>query len=89
MPRGSGPLATFVQLPTVPFRLHARHAPPQALLQQTPSAQKLLPHSFADEHVAPSGFKPHELMTPFMPQMFGVMHSALVLHEVKHLPTLQ
>jgi len=36
--------------------LQAMHAPPQALLQQTPSLHWLLVHSFAAPHVTPSAF---------------------------------
>ena len=60
-PPGSTPLATLEQLPTVPARLHARQAAVQALLQQTPCAQKVLAHSVPAEQVAPFGFKPQEL----------------------------
>jgi len=43
--RGSAPLATLVQAPTVPVSAHDWHVPPQAELQQTPCAQKPEAHS--------------------------------------------
>ena len=88
-PSGSPPEFTLLQLPTVPARLHDLQAPLQAALQQTPCAQKLLLHSFGAEQRAPSGFSPQLLIIPFMPQMFGVMHWAFVVHAVKHLFALQ
>jgi hypothetical protein len=36
--------------------LHASHAPPQAVLQQTPSTQLPLPHWLAAEQVVPFVF---------------------------------
>jgi hypothetical protein len=61
-PAGSAlPLATLVQLPTVPGRAHDWHDPLHAELQHTPCAQKLDWHSPAAEHDAPSGFFPHWL----------------------------
>jgi hypothetical protein len=36
---GSLPLVELVQVPTDPARSQRRHAPPQELLQQTPSTQ--------------------------------------------------
>src|SRR6185436_12432665 len=54
VPAGSGaPDATGVQLPTVPGRLHATHAPLHAALQQTPCAQSPDWHSRPSAHVAP------------------------------------
>ena len=87
--RPSAPELMFVQLPTLPAWLQALHAAVQAALQHTPCAQKLLVHSLAAEHEAPFGFKPQLLIMPFMPQMFGMMHWALVVHAVKHLFALQ
>jgi hypothetical protein len=88
-PPGSAPEFTLVQLPTVPARLQALQAAVQAALQHTPCAQKVLLHSAPAEHEAPFGFKPQLLIIPFMPQMFGVMHWALVVQAVKHLLALQ
>jgi hypothetical protein len=86
---GSAPLLTLLQFPVVPARLQAWQAVLQALLQQTPCAQKLLAHSVAAEQTAPNAFNPQLLIIPFMPQMFGEMHCALVVHEPKHLLALQ
>ena len=49
------PLATFVQVPTVPARSHALQSPVQALLQQTLSAQNVLPHWLLLPQLPPSG----------------------------------
>jgi hypothetical protein len=47
-------------VPTLPVRLHASHAPLQAVLQQTPSTQLPLPHWLAAVHVPPlSSFSTH------------------------------
>jgi hypothetical protein len=89
LPCGSTPLATLVQLPTVPARLHAWHAFPHALLQQTPCAQNALAHSLLAEHGAAPGFGPHELMLPFIPQLLGEMHWVLSVHAAKHFVALQ
>jgi hypothetical protein len=56
-PAGAGlPAATSVHVPTLPARLHAAHVPQDAALQQTPSVQKLLLHSWAPPQVAPAAF---------------------------------
>lgn len=55
----------------------------QALLQQTPCTQKLLEHSDAAEHAAPSGLRPQLLTMPFMPQIAGARHCVLFVHAVK------
>ena len=88
-PRGSAPLLTLAQVPTVPARLQARQAVLQALLQQTPCEQKLLAHSDAAEHVAPIGLRPQLLTIPFMPQVAGATHWVLFVHPVKHRVELQ
>jgi hypothetical protein len=82
--RLSAPELMLLQTPTEPARLQALQAAVQAALQQTPWAQKLLLHSFPAEHVAPFGFRPQLLIMPFMPQMLGEMHWALVVHASKH-----
>ncbi|MEP6654344.1 MAG: hypothetical protein ABJA82_13360 [Myxococcales bacterium] len=64
-------------------------APPQLLLQQTPSTQKLLEHSAAAEHLAPSGLRPQLLMSPFMPQVLGATHCALDVQALKQRSALQ
>ena len=89
LPWGSVPLATLVQLPTVPGRLQAWQAFPHALLQQTPCAQNELPHSLFAEQAAPGGLGPHELMLPFIPQLFGEMQSPVLVQAEKHLVALQ
>jgi hypothetical protein len=47
------PAGTLVQVPSVPLRLHALHAPAQAPLQQVPSTQFPLVHSPPLVHVTP------------------------------------
>jgi hypothetical protein len=86
---GSAPLLTKVQVPVLPARLQAWQKLLQELLQHTPSAQKLLRHSLAAEQDAPGGFRPQLLMTPFIPQVLGAMHIALLVHEPKHWVALQ
>ena len=62
----------------------------QALVQQNPWAQKPLAHCVALEQAAPIGASPQLLIIPFMPQMFGVMHSTLdAVQAVKQASTLQ
>jgi hypothetical protein len=41
------------------------------------------------EQAAPGGLRPQLLIIPSMPQVFGEMHCALVVHEPKHLVALQ
>lgn len=43
-------LGTLVHVPTLPFTLQAWQAPPQALLQQTPSVQKPVVQSVPNMH---------------------------------------
>jgi hypothetical protein len=43
-------------VPTEPVTLQASQAPPQAVLQQTPSTQLPEPHWLAAVHVTPLGF---------------------------------
>lgn len=86
---GSGPVFTLLQVPAVPFRLQARQAVLHALLQQTPSAQNMLPHSALAPQGAPSGLRPQLLIMPFMPHVFGAMHWALVVHDPKQTLALQ
>jgi hypothetical protein len=54
------PFATGVQVPAEPARAHERQTPVQAVLQQTPWAQMVDPHSAPSAQVAPSGFSPQE-----------------------------
>jgi hypothetical protein len=88
-PRGSTPLFTLLQVPLLPGRLQARHAPPHALSQQTPWTQKLLEHSVAMEQAAPAGLSPQLLMSPFIPQVFGGTHCALEVQALKQRLALQ
>ena len=60
----------------------------QALLQQTPCAQKLLTHSLPAEHAAAGGLRPQLLIIPFMPQTLGLWHWALVEQAPKQLVAL-
>src|SRR5688572_18211276 len=53
---GSWASGTGVQLPTAPGRLQAWQVEVQALPQQTPSTQKLLPHSSAVMQARPMVF---------------------------------
>jgi hypothetical protein len=56
-PDGAGlPAAMSVHLPALPARLQALHVPHDAALQQTPSVQKSLLHSWAAPQVAPGAF---------------------------------
>jgi len=75
------PVATFAHVPSVPLSEHDLHEASQAVLQQTPCAHKLEPHSPADEHGAPGSFLPHELLL----QTFGETQFAALEHESKHL----
>jgi hypothetical protein len=50
------PAATGLHVPTLPATLQASHAPPQAVLQQTPSTQLPLPHWLSAEQVVPFVF---------------------------------
>lgn len=79
---GGGLPERFVHVPTLPVTLHAWHAPPQALLQQTPSAQKPEVQSVPKVHTMP--------VASFSPQRcVWVLHgtptqSTLVAQEVAH-----
>ncbi len=53
--RGSVPSWALTQVPTVPWPAHVAQTPVQALLQQTPSTQKLLAHSADIAHEVPIG----------------------------------
>ena len=55
-PSGSCPFGTLVQVPTVPVMLHAWQVPAQAVAQQTPCAQKPVPHSGPDPQATPTPF---------------------------------
>jgi hypothetical protein len=86
MPAGSlAFVGTFVQVPSVPGRAHDWQAPPQALSQQTPCAQKVDVHSAFVEHDAPPPFVPHE----FVVQTLGVRQSVFMVQALKHAEPLQ
>lgn len=85
------PADTGEQVPRKPTRLHDRHAPPQAVLQQTPSAQWPEAHSTSPfgqsapfiflpqlpaEHLRPLTHSASLMQVP--KQLFGVV---AVLHE--------
>jgi hypothetical protein len=53
---GSWPFGTFVQVPTVPVIAHDWQVPPQAVMQQTPCAQKPDRHSPLPPHATPTLF---------------------------------
>ena len=55
---GACPAVTAVYVPEVPLRLHAVQVPVQALLQQTPFAQKPLTQAAPVAHVLPCGSLP-------------------------------
>jgi hypothetical protein len=68
---GAVPFATLLQVPTLPVIAHDLHVPLQALLQQTPWAQKPELHSFAIVHAVPIGFS---VQAPAL-QMYGETQS--------------
>jgi hypothetical protein len=75
--RASGstpPGGTLVQVPTDPGTLQLWQVAPQALLQHTPWAQKLLAHSSPRAQICPSPFFPQDV--PW--QVFGAWQSLLV-----------
>lgn len=78
---------SVVQVPTLPTALHVRQAVLQALLQQTPSAQKALTQSAATVQDWPLSF----LQTPLPSHAFTPIHvgvSSFALGTFEHLPTL-
>jgi hypothetical protein len=74
------PAAIGEHMPTWAVKLQARQAPPQAVLQQTPSAQWTDAHSMSPMQLAPFGLRPHILLTHFRP----ATQSASLAHEGKH-----
>jgi hypothetical protein len=87
---GSVPIATLPQAPSTPppffAAVHAWQVPVQALLQQTPSAQKPDAHCDAAAHALP--FPSAGAQTPAV-QLSPGMQSALVAHEVLQAPAAQ
>jgi hypothetical protein len=63
-------------MPIVPTSAHDVQLPVQAVMQQTPCAQKLLWQSPATAQLAPIGRSPHELPL----QTFGGAQSASAVH---------
>jgi len=84
------PEGTGEQVPTLPAVLQLMQRPPvlpslHALLQQTPSVQKVLAHWVPSVHAAPAGLSPQELFT----QVLGDTQSASVLQVFSHSAELQ
>jgi hypothetical protein len=77
---GSGaPVGTSAQVPMAPGSAHDRHAPAQAVAQQTPCAQTPEAHSTVVEQNDPMGFGPHELDS----HTFGSTHWASTVQALK------
>jgi hypothetical protein len=70
---GSWRFGMFVQVPTVPARLHALQAPTHVELQHTPSTQLVLVHSVPSEQAVP--FE-NSAQTPLPLQFVAPGHSA-------------
>lgn len=84
--RGSGVLAgTFVQRPRALGNAQNWHLPVQAVLQQTPSAQKPLRHSAPFEHVWPGPFFPQ--LPPW--HVLGATHSELLPQDPRQAASAQ
>ena len=58
-------LATLAQVPRLPETLQAMQVPQLLLAQQTPSTQKLLPHSWLERQATPFAFTGRQL--PLVP----------------------
>jgi hypothetical protein len=85
-PAGSGaPFGAAVHVPSAPGSAHELHAPPHAVSQQTPWAQKPVWHSPACEHEAPRIFLPHE----FPLQTLGATQFWSEVQASKHALPLQ
>ena len=80
IPCGSAALSTAEQVPTLPLRLQALHAPVQAALQHTPCAQKPELQSDLSVHSTPFGKRPHLLPR----QEFGSEHIESEVQVVPH-----
>jgi hypothetical protein len=79
---GSGaPGGTLAQTPIDPERAHDRHAPAQAVTQQTPWAQLPDAHSPGAEQKEPIIFWPHELTL----HTLGATQFASLVQAPKHL----
>jgi hypothetical protein len=73
---------TGTQVPSLPARSHAAHCAAQSVLQQTPSVQLLLVHSFAEAHAPPLGFFTSQV--PEDVQNALLAHSASAAQVVAH-----
>jgi hypothetical protein len=76
-------LGCGVQVPAAPVRLHAMHAPEQAVLQQTPSTQNPLAQRTLEVHAAPSGATGWQVP---LSHTFPDAQSELAVQTVLHLP---
>jgi len=86
VPCGSvAPSATGAQVPSEVESAQLWQPPVQAVAQQTPSAQKLLPHSLAAAHGWPSAFGPQ---LPFT-QVWPATQSLLLVHRLTQAPLAQ
>jgi len=74
------PLSTGQQVPGWLCWLQVTHAPSQATLQQTPSAQKCDPHSLAAAQLAPFGLRPQLPFTHSTPSAQSVLVRQVVAH---------
>ncbi len=81
---GSLPAVTAEQVPFVPVRPHDMQVPVQAVLQQTPCAQWVVPQSESAVQVAPGAFLPQ--LPPM--QKFPVEQSASTVHVVLQTPVV-
>jgi hypothetical protein len=79
---GAVPLATLLQVPTVPVRLQLLHVAEQASLQQTPCSQYPDMHSAAVVQMAPLDFCTQTLPTQLYPGTQSALVAQLVLQLV-------
>jgi hypothetical protein len=77
--------ATVEQVPGEVGSAQDWQVPVQAVVQQTPSTQKLLAHSLGAAHWAPGGFGPQVLLMQAVP----VSQSATVSHTFVQTPSAQ
>jgi hypothetical protein len=85
-------LATLAQVPALPATLQAMQVPQLAVLQQTPSTQFPLPHSWFDKQATPNDFAGRQL--PLVPVQYVLFpplgtHWVSVLHMLLQLVPLQ
>jgi hypothetical protein len=74
------PSAAKTQVP-VAFA-QVRHLPPQTLSQQTPSTQKLDPHSVSEAQTAPFGLRPKVQVWSTDVQKLGAVQGGVALESV-------